>query len=379
MKRIGSVVIALVATFALQAHPRDAKSTFDLVSKGKALSASDAKKLEDRLKQKPGDEESRIELLSYYAGSPADLDLSVVKTARSRHILWLIENDPEDGLGLFQIGTGIYRLHCQGDDLADPDAFGQARQMWLKQVQKKPDDAAIRRAAVAAIQFCSPEDAEKILTEANDASGLGRLYAGAILGVTGQSYQNSDPAGSDAALRARPFAEKAQRELAGATNGDLIVAAVETLLGQGAILWADGKLDWDYTPIGAVLLAKAKTLYPDGIALLTLPTKLPERGERPPITIRVGGNVLGSKQVRKVAPVYPAVARDRGIEGTVRLHAMIGLDGKVLYLRAIAGPAELIPPSVEAVQQWEYQITRLNGKPCYVESEIDLRYTLSRP
>jgi len=377
MKSTRGVLIAVMVASTLNTNARDVKSAFELIKKGSALSTSDAKKLEDRLLEKPGDEEARIQLLSYYAGPPVGADLSAVKAARARHILWLIENDPKDGLGLFQIATGVYRLHCQGDDLADPDAFRLASQMWLEQVQRNPGNSAIRHAAVEAIRFCSPEQAEQLLTEGNDASGLGRLYASAILGTTGESYRNSDPAGSDPAFRARPFAEKARQLLEAATTKDLVVAASRTLLREAATLWADGKLDWDYTSVGNSLLAKAKKLAPDEITLLTLPQTLPARGERPPATIRVGGNVQSAKLVRKVTPAYPPAARDLGIEGIVQLTALIGLDGKVLYLRADAGPAELVAASVEAVRRWEYQPTMLNGKPCYVETRIDVNYTLS--
>lgn len=368
---------AILFGFSVTAYARDVRTTFDLLNKGRALSSKDAARLEDHLKKKPGDEQSRIQLLSYWAGTPNDIDLQTVKQARLRHILWLIENDPKDGLGLFQVATGVYRLHCQGDDLADSNGLSTISAAWLEQIRTHPGDAEIRRSAIDAIQYCSPEQAEQILNEANDASGLGRLYASAVLGITGESYLNNDPVGSDPAFRARLFTEKARRALEEARDKEIIVSAARTLLRQGAILWADGKLDWDYTTLGNALLVKAKGLAPDDITLLTLPTTLPVRGERPAATIRVGGNVQSAKLIRKVTPAYPAIARDRGAQGTVQMTALIGLDGKVLYLRAEAGPAELIPASLEAVRQWEYKTTTLNGKPCYVETRIDVNFTLS--
>jgi len=335
-------------------------------------------RLEDRLKKKPADEEARIQLLSYYAGPPANADFSIVKAARATHILWLIENDPKSGLGLFQSGTGIYRLNCRGDDLADPDAFGLANQRWLEQIRKNPGSPEIRRSAVTAIQFCSPEQAEQILSEAHDFRWLGQLYATAVLGITGESYKNNDPAGSDAEFRARPFADKARRVLEQATDKDVLVGAAQGLLRQGAILWADGKLDWDYTALGNALLARARDLAPDDVTLMTLPTALPARGERPPATITIGGNMQAARLVRNVPPVYPAEARDRGIEGTVQLTVLIGLDGKILHLRVDSGAAELISSAVEAVRQWEYRPTMLNGKPCYIQTRIDVNYKLSQ-
>ena len=377
MKGRRSLCIAILLAFSLAAHPRDARTTFDLLKKGKALSAKEVARLEDHLKKNPDDEESRIQLLSYWAGSPSDVDIQTAKAARLSHILWLIKNDPTDGLGLFQVVTGVYRVHCQGDDLADANGFSSVSAAWLEQVKAHPGDAGIRRSAVDAIQYCSPEQAEQILNEAKDASGLGRLYASAVLGISGESYLNGDPVGSSPAFRERPFAERARKALEEATDKELIVNAALTLLRQGAILWADGNLDWDYTTLGNALLAKAKSLAPDDITLVTLPTTPPVRGERPPLTIRVGGNVQSAKIVRKIPPSYPAIARDRGIQGTVQLTALIGLDGTVLYLRADAGPSELIPVTLEAVRQWQYKPTTLNGKPCYVETRIDVNFTLS--
>ena len=186
-------------------------------------------------------------------------DLAAVRAARARQIFWLIENDPKDGLGLFHADTGVYRVHCQGDDLADPEAFKRVADIWLEQVRKNPGNADIRRNAVSAIQFCSPEQAEQILTEATDAAGLGRLYATAALGVADQLYLSNDSSRSDATLRESPFAKKARQLLEQATDKDLLVAAARTLLRDGATLWADGKLDWDYTAIGNSLLARARS------------------------------------------------------------------------------------------------------------------------
>jgi len=370
------MLAAAILAWGLLAHPRDSQTTFDLLKHGRALSAADADKLEQRVKKKPDDEEARIQLLSYYAAPPDGADLSTVKAARLRHILWLVKKDPKDGLGLFHVSTGVYRLHCVGDSLADPEAFQRVSEMWLEQLRNNPESPDVRREAVDAIRFCSPDQAEPILAEAKDQAGLGRLYASAALGITGQSYLNGDPAGSDPAFRQRPFAAKARKILEEAQDRDLLVAAARTLLREGAILWADGKLDWDYTPLGNSLLARAKSAAPGAMELLTLPTALPASGERPPGTLRIAGNVQAEQIVQQVPPAYPRNARDAGIEGTVHLNVLIGPDGRILYVAADGGPAELIPASVEAVRQWQYKPTLLNGKPCYVQTRIDVSYRL---
>ena len=96
------------------------------------------------------------------------------------------------------------------------------------------------------------------------------------------------------------------------------------------------------------------------------------------MTIRVGGGVQAANLVQQPSPRYPPDARARHIEGIVKMTALIGLDGKVMYLRPDGGPPELIPGSMEAVRRWEYKPTLLNGKPCYVVTRIDVNYTLSK-
>ena len=87
---------------------------------------------------------------------------------------------------------------------------------------------------------------------------------------------------------------------------------------------------------------------------------------------------MSKMATRKVGPHYPADARRQGIQGSVILKALIGLDGKILGLNVVGGPAELIPATVESVRRWEYKPTLLNGRPCYVETQIKVDYTLSQ-
>jgi hypothetical protein len=377
MKRSPIVVAALSLISTLSAGTRDPRAVFDLLKKGHDLSPADATALEAQLAKKPKDEEARIQLLSYYTAPPAGADLVTVKASRYAQIIWLIEHDPKDGLGLFQVATGVYNLHCQGDSLADPEAFAVAADAWLKQIEKKPKDPAIRRNAVDFIQYCAPEKAEEILSDVQDQAGLGRLYASAALGITGKGYLERDPVGTDPSLRQRPFAEKARKTLNESTDKDLVVAAAIAILRDGGILWADGKLDWDYTSLGNGLLTKAKDLAPDNLTLLTLRTTLPAFGERPPATLRVGGNVQAANLIRKVTPVYPSGAREQRITGTVQLSALVGLDGRILKVNVDSGPRELIQSAVGAAVQWMYKPTLLNGKPCFVITRIDINYELS--
>src|SRR5688572_11611304 len=100
---------------ALSAAPRDSRRVYELIKEGGAMSPADAATLEQQVDKKPNDEEARIRLLAHYVKPPAGADLAAVRAARAKHILWMIENDPKDGMDLFQGVSRIYRINCRGD------------------------------------------------------------------------------------------------------------------------------------------------------------------------------------------------------------------------------------------------------------------------
>ena len=93
--------------------------------------------------------------------------------------------------------------------------------------------------------------------------------------------------------------------------------------------------------------------------------------------ITIGGNVQQAKLVMQPRPVYPPFAKQARISGVVHLNAIIGREGNVVNLSVISGHPLLIPSALEAVQQWVYQKTLLNGEPVEVSTQIDVNYTLS--
>jgi len=95
-----------------------------------------------------------------------------------------------------------------------------------------------------------------------------------------------------------------------------------------------------------------------------------------PTRIRVGGNVAAAKLVNQVQPVYPAIARTAHVSGTVMLHAIIAKDGSIQELEYVSGPALLMKAAMDAVHQWRYQPTLLNGEPVEVDTSIQVVFTL---
>jgi protein TonB len=93
--------------------------------------------------------------------------------------------------------------------------------------------------------------------------------------------------------------------------------------------------------------------------------------------ITIGGNIQQRKLVSQPKPVYPPLAKQAHIQGVVHLSALIGKEGNVINLTVISGHPLLIPSALDAVQQWVYHTTLLNGEPVEVVTQIDVNYTLS--
>lgn len=107
------------------------------------------------------------------------------------------------------------------------------------------------------------------------------------------------------------------------------------------------------------------------------PPKKEEPKPKPPERIRVGGNVQAANLVRKITPVYPPLAKQARVQGTVRFTAIIGKDGTIQNLQLVSGHPLLVPAATDAVKQWVYKPTLLNGEPVEVITQIDVNFTLS--
>jgi len=94
--------------------------------------------------------------------------------------------------------------------------------------------------------------------------------------------------------------------------------------------------------------------------------------------IRVGGNVEANNLIKKVTPLYPPLAKQARIQGTVRFNALIGADGSIISLQLVEGHPLLVQSAQQAVSQWLYKPTLLNGTAVEVVTQIDVNYTLSQ-
>lgn len=96
-----------------------------------------------------------------------------------------------------------------------------------------------------------------------------------------------------------------------------------------------------------------------------------------PERIVVGGNVQSARLIDKVPPQYPQVALAARITGTVTLRAIISKDGSIEKLQLVSGPPLLAAAAFQAVKQWRYNPTMLNGQPVEVDTTIDVVFSLA--
>jgi TonB family protein len=96
-----------------------------------------------------------------------------------------------------------------------------------------------------------------------------------------------------------------------------------------------------------------------------------------PRRIKVGGNVQAANQLQAPKPIYPASAESAGIQGTVLLRAIVSTDGSIMGLTVLSSPDPLLADAaMEAVRQWRYQPTLLNGQPVEVVTTISVNFRL---
>ena len=86
--------------------------------------------------------------------------------------------------------------------------------------------------------------------------------------------------------------------------------------------------------------------------------------------------VQTAKLIRQTVPNYAPLAVSAHVEGTVRFHVIIGTDGTVTELHVLSGPPLLIQSAIDAVRQWQYAPTLVDGKRVEVETTISVVYVL---
>jgi len=94
---------------------------------------------------------------------------------------------------------------------------------------------------------------------------------------------------------------------------------------------------------------------------------------------RQGTSLQLGHLLARIEPAYPEDAKQQGIQGTVKLHAVIDRRGSVENLQSVNGPPVLVAAAMHAVRQWRFTETLLAGKSVETEEDIDIIFRLSNP
>ena len=97
-----------------------------------------------------------------------------------------------------------------------------------------------------------------------------------------------------------------------------------------------------------------------------------------PRIVRMSAGVAETKLVKKIEPVWPQLER-LNIQGTVVLYVRLSTEGKVEFIKVISGHPMLVQAAMDAVKQWEYRPTLLNGQPAKVETTVVVPFSLLTP
>jgi protein TonB len=119
-----------------------------------------------------------------------------------------------------------------------------------------------------------------------------------------------------------------------------------------------------------------QVIVPNGSALFVDSPRIapPAPAMKQPVKISEG--VLQAQLLSRIEPQYPILAKLAKTEGTVRLRAFISQDGRITSLEVISGNPLLVQAALEAVRQWRYRPTMLNGEPVEVETFITVIFHL---
>jgi protein TonB len=114
---------------------------------------------------------------------------------------------------------------------------------------------------------------------------------------------------------------------------------------------------------------------PDGVIGTIVPGLPPAP---PPVQdpIRVGGKIHEPRKLRDVLPVFPQIAIAAHIQGDVILDCVINAQGRVTEWTVVSGPQILVPSAVDALRQWVYTPTLLNGVPVPILLQVTVHYHL---
>ncbi len=320
----------------------------DRIAKG--LDDAGEAAIEQQIAQSPADVQQHLVAVRYrnLHDSPAN------ESGRLKELRWFAENSPRYEF------LGMPGASPRWEETGSED-YEALRKLWIG---KLTADQAILDNATNFLRITDPVEAETRAPESREDHRPRDESSGRPLRLrrNGNNRRRSLPEHVSGTVRATgigPLRGAGAREIA--QNGGYAFAFLRPpYRGRVRVTLA----------FCTALLERAKQFYPDATANCDPVVRKPSSG-----SARMGGTVIAASLIKRVTPVFPPEAHNRGVYGTVKFQALIGKDGKIKDLELLSAPFLLYDSSRKAVEQWEYRPTTLNGEPVDVLTTIDVNFT----
>ncbi|HEV3331059.1 MAG TPA: energy transducer TonB [Bryobacteraceae bacterium] len=344
-------------------------------SRWKQVTPAEAGQLERQLRDDPENAQIRADLLNYYWHNN-------LRSERVDSICWLIEHHPESPI----LGLDFARVfpdHPPQNDAAD---FARSRALWESALNPiRVESEALHNAA----RFFEASNVDRSieltkllqsLDPADHTQPVAYFYGLVLSGRLGPSGR------MDHLITSLPLLE----DLAHSPDASLVGTVAAELVNYGAHA-AIEKTDPDLSFVCLAafqLLGRARQLEPQNSQwtdFLEGAQRLPCMSVAPPLvtvnpnpspmppSITVGSGVQAAHLIRPLKP-DPPTGPQAGIEGVVRCRVRIGTDGHVMNVEVLSGNPLLVQLAIEALKQYEYTPTLLNGNPVEVETTVDIPF-----
>ncbi len=286
-------------------------------------------------------------------------------------MLWIVSHHPEGNIASI---TSLVRE--KGGSSFTASDYQQLRSAWEGALADHPNDPEVLYNGAMFLQESEGERALQLFRQARQLQPSNWKYLQGIASI----YEAAVLHGTPHIAPLSPIST----ELAARLSAELPTLNDAALLSQvGGYLTRTGPREPENTnrQLGLRLLERATTLEPDNpqwkmaLEMATNPSAL-SPATTPSGAVRVGSAVAEANLVRKVDPAYPALAKSARISGTVEFTAVIGTDGHITNLQLVRGHPLLVNAAREAVLQYMYKPTLLNGNPVAVVTSLVVGFEL---
>jgi TonB family protein len=341
-----------------------------------------ADQLESQLLRDPENLSIRGALMAFYANEGKE-------SAFIPHLLWVINRYPEAPIAAIK----IYRRHdspshsLQDSLAAHSSAIGNyelTKAAWDGALNKYPNSRDVLFHAGLFIESSDPKRALDLFTgaaalrPADSRSQAGYLHA---ISVIYAAAVVTDQKSGDPSARINNIAM--DQNLASTLRTEIETSNDPALLSQVGTTLVQLGQDEE----GSSLIQRAVDLDPANPKLKeALDSAKAEPVRRQNLGglingqagrgVRIGEGIAAANLITKVEPEYPPLALQARISGVVEFTVDIGVDGKVKSLQVVRGHPLLVNAAEDAVLQWVYRPTLLNGKPVPVTTTVDVPFTI---